>query len=136
MATRPLFRTRMTTTAALILLAACSVDAVAGRTASRSDCACFQEMADRAALAGVDVLAATDGRPEPERIDAATRAANAVMAQVGAVATETAISTGQMSMRVSLTSKRGTPLHATARYIAPGDTLTGRRDERIAARRG
>ena len=135
MATRPLFRTRMTTTAALILLAACSVDAVAGRTASRSD-ARFQEMADRAALAGVDALAATDGRPEPERIDAATRAANAVMAQVGAVATETAISTGQMSMRVSLTSKRGTPLHATARYIAPGDTLTGRRDERIAARRG
>lgn len=128
------FRMRMTTNAGLILLAACSVEAVADRMATHSD-ARYQETADRAALAGVNALAATDGQPETDRIDAATRAANAVMSSRGSVATETAASTGQMSMRVSLTSKHGTPLQATARYIAPGEALTNRRDERLAAKR-
>jgi hypothetical protein len=87
-------------------------------TAPESD---LQQVADDAALAGVNALAASIGQPPQKRIDAAVAAASAAVAQSGHEVRKVEASPEQMTSSVTLAEPDGSDVTSTARYIAPSD---------------
>lgn len=88
----------------------------------------FQELADNAAIAGINALMKTEGLPDAVRIEAAKTAATGVVATKEQAATVLAPSTEALTMSVTLTrnaSGKGAAVTARARYIEPGETVSG-----------
>jgi len=111
--------------AAMLLAGATSFMIVQHRVAAAD--AHMQALADEAALAGVNALAATEGQTEAKRIEAAHAAVNKVMASRGEITPIITPSIDEMKMSVALTHSntgRGRALLATARYVTAGAAVS------------
>ena len=87
----------------------------------------LQALADEAALAGVNALAATEGQTDSKRIEAANAAVRKVMAAQTELKPIVTPSIDAMTMSVALTSSntgRGRAQLATARYVTAGSAVS------------
>lgn len=90
----------------------------------------FQELADNAAIAGVNALVRTEGLPDAVRMEAARIAATNVVAAKDPAATVLAPSTNGPTMSVTLTRNatgKGSAVTAKARYVEPGEAVSDTR---------
>jgi hypothetical protein len=131
------YRVAVITMAALLLAGATSY-AVAQQKAAAAD-ARLQELADDAALAGVNALAATEGQSDAKRIDAANDAVRKAIASRAEIVPIISPSIDEMKVSVALTTSntgRGPGFSATARYVQPGSALSpGRAADAFAKKR-
>ena len=82
----------------------------------------LQQIADDAALAGVNALAASVGLPEQSRIDAAVAATRAEAARAGRDLRGATASPEQLTFSVTVSDQgRRGEATATARYVAPSE---------------
>lgn len=87
----------------------------------------FQELADNAAIAGVNALVRTEGLPDAVRMEAARAAASDVVTATEPAATVLSPTTDGMTMSVTLTrnaSGRGSAVTSKARYVEPGGSVS------------
>ena len=87
----------------------------------------LQALADEAALAGVNALAATEGQTDAKRIEAANAAVRKVTAARAELTPIVTPSIDDLTMSVALTSSntgRGRALLATARYVTAGSAVS------------
>ena len=87
----------------------------------------LQELADDAALAGVNALAATEGQTDAKRIEAANAAVRKAIASRSEIVPIVSPSIDEMKMSVALTTNntgRGPAFTATARYVPPGSAVS------------
>jgi hypothetical protein len=85
----------------------------------------FQELADTAALAGVNSLAASTDQPEDARIAAAIAAASNSIARKSGVIHALSPSIDHMTMSVTIDHPvKGTRTSSTAHYVSPGDAAS------------
>ena len=111
---------------AALLLAGATSYAVAQQKTATAD-AKLQELADNAALAGVNVLAATEGQTDATRFEAASAAVRKVIAARTEIVPIMSPSIDEMKMSVALTTNntgRGPAFTATARYVQPGSAIS------------
>jgi hypothetical protein len=111
---------------AAMLLAGATSFAVAQQKAAAAD-AKLQALADEAALAGVNALAATEGQSDAKRIEAANAAVRKALASRSNIAPITSPSIDEMTVSVALptsSSGRGPAFTATARYVQPGSPVS------------
>ena len=111
---------------AALLLAGATSYAVAQQKAAAFD-AKLQELADHAALAGVNALAATDGQTDAKRLEAASAAVRKVIASRTEIVPIISPSIDEMKMSVALTTSntgKGPAFTATARYVQPGSAVS------------
>jgi hypothetical protein len=111
---------------ATLLLAGTTTYAVTMQKTSRAD-ARMQELADNAALAGVNALAATEGESDAKRFEVASAAVRKVVALRSEIVPIISPSIDDMRMSVALTTSttgRGPAVTATARYVQPGTALS------------
>jgi len=88
----------------------------------------LRELADHAALAGVNSLAATVNMPEALRVEASVAAARSVMAARPGVISRISPSVDQLTMSVVLDdSAKGSRASSTAHYIPPSDGFSSER---------
>lgn len=84
----------------------------------------LQRLADEAALAGVNALAATQGQPEDRRIAASVAAAGKVVSGQPAIIRSIAPSSDGMIVAVVLSGPNNRAMSsAAARYVAPSEGL-------------
>ena len=110
---------------AALLLAGATSYAVVQQKAAAAD-ARLQELADNAALAGVNALAATEGQSDATRFEVASVAVKKVVAARAEIVPIIAPSIDDMKMSVALTTSntgRGHAITATARYVQPGSAM-------------
>jgi hypothetical protein len=106
---------------------ACYAASVHARTSTH-----LQEVADNAALAGVNVLAASTGQSANERSAAAVAAAQSAAAgQSGTIRTLQASVDGLTMSVVVQDAGNGTRVSATARYIPAKDSRPARQPARM-----
>jgi len=111
--------------AAMLLAGATSFMIVQQRVATAD--AKLQALADEAALAGVNALAATEGQTDAKRIEAANAAVRKVTAARAEFTPIVTPSIDDLTMSVALTSSntgRGRALLATARYVTAGSAVS------------
>ena len=111
---------------AAMLLAGATSFAIAQQRTAAAD-AKLQALADEAALAGVNALAATEGQTDAKRYEAANAAVRKVIASRGEIVPIVSPSIDEMKMSVALstnTTGRGPALTATAHYVQPGMSLS------------
>jgi hypothetical protein len=111
---------------AAMLLAGATSFAIAQQRTAAAD-AKLQALADDAALAGVNALAATEGQTDAKRLEAANAAVRKVIAARGEIVPIVSPSIEEMKMSVALTTNttgRGPALTATARYVQPGSAVS------------
>jgi hypothetical protein len=111
---------------AAMLLAGASSFAVAQQRTAAAD-AKMQALADEAALAGVNALAATEGQTDAKRLEAANAAVRKVIASHSGIAPIVSPSIDEMKMSVALPtnrSGRGPAFTATAHYVQPGSPVS------------
>jgi hypothetical protein len=123
---------------AAMLLAGATSLAVAQQKTAAAD-ARMQALADEAALAGVNALAATEGQTDAKRIEAANAAVRKALTSRSDIAPITSPSIDDMTVSVALPingSGRGTAFTATARYVQPGSPVSpGQTADAIAKKR-
>lgn len=123
---------------ATLLLAGAASYAMTQRSSASAE-AQLQELADNAALAGVNALAATEGQAEATRFEAASTAVRKVIASRSEVVPIISPSLDDMTMSVALTTTNNTgtgpAFTATARYVAPGSAVSPGPSADIFARR-
>jgi hypothetical protein len=78
----------------------------------------MQQLADNAALAGVNTLGTSDARAEGDKRDAAVQATKQVIGQMPGVTAEVIASPENLTMTVTLASKT-VAVASTARYVPP-----------------
>lgn len=111
---------------AVVMCAGATSYAVAQQRAVAAD-ARLQELADHAALAGVNALAATEGESDASRLAAADAAVRKVIASRAEIVPIISPSIEELKMSVALTTSatgRGPALTATARYVPPGSSMS------------
>jgi hypothetical protein len=111
---------------AAMLLAGATSFAIAQQRTAAAD-AKLQALADDAALAGVNALAATEGQTDTKRLEAANAAVRKVIAARGEIVPIVSPSIEEMKMSVALTTNttgRGPALTAPARYVQPGSAVS------------
>jgi hypothetical protein len=114
-------RFRVLAAAALVVAGAAAL-IVAKQTYAASQTR-MQDLADHAALAGVNALAATEGQIDSIRIEAANAAVYKVVASRSEIVPITFPSLDDMKVSVALTSSntgKGVAFTSTARYVQPG----------------
>lgn len=119
------YRSELLTVVALAAVSAAGVLIAYEASVVRSEK--FQELADNAALAGVDALLRTEGLPEAVRIEAARAAATSIVAAKEPATTVLAPVTDGMTMSVTLTRNatgKGSAVTSKARYVEPGKSVT------------
>jgi hypothetical protein len=119
------YRVSVIAMAALLLAGATSYAVAQQRTAGAD--ARLQELADNAALAGVNALAATEGQTDASRIEAANAAIKKAIASRAELVPIVSPSLDEMKMSVALTTSntgRGAAVTATARYVHPGSAVS------------
>ena len=87
----------------------------------------IQDLADYAALAGVNALVATEGQVDSKRIEAANAAVYKVVSARSAIVPISFPSIDDMKVSVALTTSntgKGTAFAATARYVQPGAAMS------------
>lgn len=107
---------------AALLIAGATSYAVAQQQSAVAD-ARLQELADDAALAGVNALAATEGQTDAKRLEAANAAVRKAIASRSEIVPIIAPSIDDMQVSVALTTSntgKGLAFTATARYVPPG----------------
>jgi hypothetical protein len=123
---------------AALLLAGATSYAVAQQKTANAD-AQLQELADHAALAGVNALAATEGQTDARRLQAANVAVKKAIASRPEIQPIVSPSIGGLTMSVALTTSntgRGHAVTATARYVQPGVAMSaGQSAEAFAKKR-
>jgi hypothetical protein len=123
---------------AALLLAGATSYAVAQQKTANAD-ARLQELADHAALAGVNALAATEGLTDAKRLEAANVAVKKAIASRPEIQPIVSPSLDALTMSVALTTSntgRGHAVTATARYVQPGAAMSpGSSAEVIAKKR-
>jgi hypothetical protein len=123
---------------AALLLAGATSYAVAQQKTANAD-ARLQELADHAALAGVNALAATEGLTDAKRLEAANVAVKKAIASRPEIQPIVSSSLDGLTMSVALTTSntgRGHAVTATARYVQPGAAMSpGPSAEVIAKKR-
>jgi hypothetical protein len=111
---------------ATLLLAGATTYAVAQQKAANAD-ARMQELADHAALAGVNALAASEGQADAKRYEVASVAVRKVIASRAEIVPIISPSIDEMKMSVALTTSntgKGPAVTATARYVQPGSAMS------------
>jgi hypothetical protein len=111
---------------AALLLAGATSYAVAQQKTANAD-ARLQELADDAALAGVNALAATEGQTDAKRFEAANAAVKKVIASRAEIVPIISPSIDDMKVSVALTTShtgKGAAFTATARYVQPGSAVS------------
>lgn len=111
---------------AAMLLAGATSFAIAQQRTAAAD-AKLQALADEAALAGVNALAASEGQTDAKRYELAGAAVRKVIASRNEVVPIVSPSIDEMTMSVALstnTTGRGPALTATARYVQPGSAVS------------
>jgi hypothetical protein len=111
---------------AALLLAGATSYAVAHQKTANAD-ARLQELADHAALAGVNALAATEGVTDAKRLEAANVAVKKAIASRPEIQPIVSPSLDGLTMSVALTTSntgRGHAVTATARYVQPGMAMS------------
>lgn len=111
---------------AALLLAGATSYAVAHQKTANAD-ARLQELADHAALAGVNALAATEGLTDAKRFEAANVAVKKAIASRPEIQSIVSPSLDALTMSVALTTSntgRGHAVTATARYVQPGAAMS------------
>jgi hypothetical protein len=109
-----------------LLLAGAMSYAVAQQKAAAFDSR-LQELADHAALAGVNALAATEGQTDAKRIEAANAAVRKAIASRTEIVPIISPSIEEMKVSVALTTSntgKGPAFTATARYVQPGSAVS------------
>lgn len=123
---------------AALLLAGATSYAVAQQKAAAAD-AKLQELADNAALAGVNALAASEGQIDARRFEVASAAVRQVIASHAGIVPIISPSIDEMRMSVALTTSntgRGPAFTATARYVQPGSAMSpGQAADALARKR-
>lgn len=131
------YRVGVIALAALLLAGATSYVVTQQKTAA-SD-AKLQELADNAALAGVNALATTEGQTDAKRLEAANTAVRKAIASRAELVPIISPSIDEMKMSVALTTSntgRGAAFTATARYVQPGSAVSpGQTADAFAKRR-
>lgn len=87
----------------------------------------MQDLADHAALAGVNALAASEGQIDAVRIEAANAAVYKVVSSRSAIVPITFPSLDDMKVSVALTNAstgKGAAVTSTARYVQPGSAVS------------
>lgn len=134
MVTRSVKRRRLVTLAVTALSFAALIGALIAYKASIARTENFQELADNAAIAGVDALVKTEGLPDAVRMEVARIAASNVVASKEPAATVLAPTTDGMTMSVTLTknaSGKGSAVTAKARYVEPGGSVADDKREDV-----
>lgn len=111
---------------AALMFAGATSYAVAQQRAAAAN-ASLQELADHAALAGVNALAETEGASDATRLEAAHAAVRKVIASRAGIVPIISPSIEELKMSVALTTSttgRGPALTATARYVQPGSAMS------------
>ena len=111
---------------AALLLAGATSYAVAQQKSAKADTQ-LQELADHAALAGVNALAATEGLTDAKRLEAANAAVKKAIASRPEILPIVSPSIDGLTMSVALTTSntgRGHAVTATARYVQPGVAMS------------
>lgn len=119
------FRNRLIGMAAVVV--AVPLGFAAAYTASNFACsdAPLQRLADEAALAGVNSLAASVGQPEDQRVEASVAAARQVLSARQSAIRLITTSTDGLKLSVVLNDPENhARASATARYIPPSDGYT------------
>ena len=124
--------------AAALLLATASGYALSQKQTAAAD-ARLQELADHAALAGVNALVSSEGQSDAKRLEAANAAVYQVAASRSDIKPIVFPSLDDMKVSVALTTSntgKGAAFTATARYVQPGAALSsGQTAEAIARKR-
>lgn len=98
----------------------------------------LQELADTAALAGVNALVAPTAQTDAQRIETANAAARNVLALHGEPAPLVLSSLEDMTTSVALTTGsigKGSTITATARYVPPGKAISANQTADAAAKK-
>lgn len=98
----------------------------------------LQELADTAALAGVNALAASTAQTDMQRLEAANIAARSVLVSHGATAPRVLTSLEDMTTSVALTTGsigKNATITATARYVPPGTAISPNQTADAAAKK-
>ena len=123
--------------AALLLAGATSFAIVQQQTATAGTR--LQALADEAALAGVNALAATEGQTDAKRIEAANTAIQKVVAPLSDIKPIVSPSIDEMKMSVTLATRhggRGPAVFSTASYVQPGSPVSpGPRADAVTKKR-
>jgi hypothetical protein len=131
------YRVSVVAMAALLLAGATSYAVAQQRTANAD--ARLQELADNAALAGVNALAATAGQTDAKRFEAANVAVKKAIASYPEIQPIISPSIDGLTTSVALTTSntgRGHAVTATARYVQPGVAMSpGQSAEAFAKKR-
>ena len=118
-------RFRVLAVAALMIAGAAT--AVAAKQMYVAADVSMQDLADHAALAGVNALAATEGQSDAQRIEAANAAVYKVVSARSEIVPIAFPSIDDMKVSVALTAGntgKGTAFAATARYVQPGAAMS------------
>jgi hypothetical protein len=123
---------------AVLLLAAASGYTLSQKQTAAAD-ARLQELADHAALAGVNALATSEGQSDAKRLEAANAAVYQVASSRSDIKPIVFPSLDDMKVSVALTTSntgKGVAFTATARYVQPGAALSpGQTVEAITRKR-
>lgn len=122
---------------AAVLLAGASGYAAAQKRYAAADTR-MQDLADHAALAGVNALAATEGQLDYVRIEAANAAVYKVVSSRSEIVPIAFPSLDDMKVSVALTTSntgKGAAFTATARYVQPGSAVSPAKTADAAARK-
>lgn len=134
MVKRPFRRRRSVFIAIPAVALVVSAGAFAAYEASVARTEKFQELADNAAIAGINALVKTQGLPDAVRVEAARIAASNVVAAQEQGATVLAPTTDGMTMSVTLTRNatgKGSAVTAKARYVEPCASVAGDKREDV-----
>ena len=118
-----------------MLLATATGYAVAQQKSAATD-AKLQELADHAALAGVNALVATEGQTDARRIEAVNAAVRKSIASRSEIVPIVSPSLDDMKVSVALTTSntgKGAAFTATARYVQPGSAVSPEKTAEVVA---
>ena len=129
-------RFRVLAIAALMIAGAAST--VVAKQIYLAGDAAMQDLADHAALAGVNALAASEGESDAKRIEAANAAVFKVVSARSQIVPISFPSIDDMKVSVALTTSntgKGTAFAATARYVQPGAAVSPAKTADAATRK-
>lgn len=123
---------------ATLVIAGAAALVVAKHTYAAAADTWMQDLADHAALAGVNALVASEGQIDTKRIEAANAAVYQVVASRSEITPITFPSVDDMKVSVALTTShtgKGAAFTATARYVQPGAAMSPAKTADAAARK-
>jgi hypothetical protein len=131
-------RRRLGILALAALIVACAGSLVAAKHTYTAAGLSMQDLADRAALAGVNALAATEGQTDAKRIEAANAAVYRTVSDRSEIVPIAFPSIDDMKVSVALTSTntgKRVAITATAHYVQPGAAVSPANIADAAARK-